>query len=614
MQIGMRHVPAETVEWFGAACKGGELTRTALARGLCEEESWSGPAGKPCLASARKFLPRLAGKLGVALPEAAALALAPHGRPPSDFPDNPVSHSLGELGALSLVPVATGEDRRRWEAMIETHHPQGWRRPPGGQRRYWAVSEHCGLLGGIGFAAAGIQLAPRDGVIGWSADARMNNIGHVLNNNRFLLLPGVRVKGLASRLLRLATARIADDWAAAYGIRPLLVQSFTGPQQSGLSYRAAGWKCCPLLTSARRSGVRRAVWLRPLAEGWRQALCREKQRSLGWSGSMYCTGGWADREYGRSTHPDGRVRRRIAAMGGAWIRHPGKHLPAIFPGRAQQMAAYRLMSNGAVRMEHILESHVEQTVERCAAERLVLAIQDTTTLNYDGLAATSGLDDLGGGGKGSKGILAHVGMAVNGAGRPLGMYMADAGFRREAEKDSARWVDGLDRARQLAIACPGTRVVTVCDREGDFWELLSDAGTTGAELLVRASRGTRRRVAAGPGQSADLFGHVLETEALGTRKIVIPARGGAHRRRQRVARLTLRCTEVELIPPAGRVGEAPLRMVASRRGRRAARDRARGSRSTGCCSPPPGSPVWRPPAPCCAGTSFAGGSNGSSTR
>jgi len=562
MQIGMRQVPAETVEWLAAACKDGNPSRTALARELCEREGWSGPAGKPCLSSARKLLPALAGNLGVALPGAEALALAPHGRPPSDFPDNPVSCPLRELGPLSLELVTQPAARRRWEAMIETHHPQGWRRPPGGQLRYRIRSAQHGILGGIGFAAAGIQLGPRDAMIGWSADARMNNIGQVVCNNRFLVLPSVRVHGLASRVLRLACARIADDWSEAYGVRPVLVQSFTGPQQSGLSYRAAGWKCCPQLTSGRRSGVRRAVWLRPLAEGWRDALCQEKQRSLGWSGSMYCTGGWAAREYGRSTHPDGRVRRRIAGMGGAWIRHPGKHLPAIFPGRAEQTAAYRLLSNGAVRMEHILESHFEQTVERCAAERLVLAIQDTTTLNHDGLAATSGQGDLGGGGKGSKGILAHVGVAVNAAGRPLGMYMADVGFRQQEETDSGRWVEGLGRARQLATACPGTRVVTVCDREGDFWRLIARARETGAALLVRASRGTRRRVVAGPGQSTDLFSHVLETETLGRRKIEIPACGGPRRRRARTARLALRCTGVELLPPKDRAAEAPLRMIA----------------------------------------------------
>ena len=123
-------------------------------------------------------------------------------------------------------------------------------------------------------------MEPRDRVIGWSADARVANIGAVVCNHRFLLLPGVRVRGLASRVLRLATARIADDWAASYGVRPVLVQSFTAPEQSGLSYRAAGWTCCPELTSGRRSGIRRAVWLKPLEEGWREVLCREPERVL----------------------------------------------------------------------------------------------------------------------------------------------------------------------------------------------------------------------------------------------------------------------------------------------------------------------------------------------
>lgn len=134
-------------------------------------------------------------------------------------------------------------------------------------------------------------------------------------------------------------------------------------------------------------------------------------------------------------------------------------------------------------MEHILYSHFEQTVERCRAARLVLAVLDTTMLNYDGLSGTSGLVDLGDGGKGSLGILAHVGVAVNAAGLPLGMFEADADFRRAA---------GLDRTQDHARACPDTRVVTVRDREGDFWDLISRAEETGAALLVRASRGSIR--------------------------------------------------------------------------------------------------------------------------
>ena len=562
MQIGMRQITAETVEWFRGACNGGELSRTALAHELCLKENWFGGVGKPCLASGRKLLPRLAAELGVRLPDAEAMEFAPHARPASDFADSSVSGSVRDLGALSLERVAATEERRRWEAMIETHHPEGWRQPPGGQVRYWVRSERHGLLGGIGFTAAGIQLGPRDAVIGWSGDARVVNIGKVVCNHRFLLLPGVRVKGLASRVLRLATGRIGEDWAAAYGERPVLVQSFTGPGQSGLSYRAAGWKCCPKRTSGRRSGVRRAVWLKPLVEGWQRVLCEEPKRVLGWSGSIYSSGGWAAREYGRSTHPDGRVRRRIAQMGAAWVHRLGEHLPSIFPGRAEQTAAYRLLSNDAVTMDHILDSHFEQTVERCRAERLVLAVQDTTTLNYDGLSSTSGLDELGGGGKGSAGILAHFGVAVNAVGRPLGMYTVDTDFRQAEDKDSVRWVDGLERAQELARACPDSRVVTVCDREGDIWELISRAEQTGAALLVRANRGAQRRVALASGEDADLWDHVLETEPVGGRTIEVPACGGPNRRRGRTAKLTLRCTAVDLLPPKDREREPPVRMIA----------------------------------------------------
>ncbi len=86
----------------------------------------------------------------------------------------------------------------------------------------------------------------------------MANIGKVVCNNRFLLLPGIRVKG-ASRALRLATARIADDWAAAYGERPVLAQELHRAGDSGLSYRAAGWKCCPQLTSPPFGGAPRRL-------------------------------------------------------------------------------------------------------------------------------------------------------------------------------------------------------------------------------------------------------------------------------------------------------------------------------------------------------------------
>ena len=559
MQVGLRRFSPPTVEWFKAACAAGDRSRSSLARELCEREQWYDPMGRPCLGSARKVLAPLAAGAGVALPAASAPPGDGHRRPTDAYPDTVVAAPLAALGPVSLEPVS-GADGRRWEAMMECHHPAGWRRAPGGQLRYWITAPGHGVLGGIGFVAAGCQLAPRDARIGWSADARLANLARVVCNQRFLLLPGVRVHGLASHVLRLATARLADDWAERYGVRPVLAYTFTA-RDAGWSYRAARWRCCAQLTSGRRSGVRRAVWLKPLAPGWRETLCRVGRRPLGWSDPQPGDGGWAEREYARSLHPDGRTRRRLVAMGRAWQAHLGKPLPEIFPGKAAQQAAYRLLSNRRVGMDHILEPHFEATVERCRAERWVLAIQDTTTLIHDGLIATAGLDALGGGGKGVQGVLAHAGMAVNAAGRPLGLFLMNASFRRADGPDSVRWLEGLDRAMELDAACPETRVVSVCDREGDFWALLRHARRHDAALLVRASRSARRRVRTADGGSEDLWAHVGQAAPVGGRTIEVPASGGPRRRTGRKARLTLRCLAVDLIPPKD-VGGAPQRMIA----------------------------------------------------
>ncbi len=189
------------------------------------------------------------------------------------------------------------------------------------------------------------------------------------------------------------------------------------------------------------------------------------------------------------------------------------------------------------------------------------AIQDATALNYDVLAAAEGLDSAVGGGKGAKGILARVGMAVNAAGRRMGMFPLNASFRRDDENDSVRWLEGLARAKELEAACPGTRAVSVCDREVGFQYLLIRARDKKAGMLARARRSARRRVIAGNGEVRDPHEHVRQAEPVGGQTIETPACGGPARRAGRRVRLTLRCLEVDLLPPKD-TGEMPLRMLA----------------------------------------------------
>ncbi len=579
MQVGLRHFDAETLDWFAGALRAGELTRHALARELCQRINWRNALGEICHSAAATALPQLAAHVGLELPpvregpDPTRTTLVP----PGEIPDTHLSCSLEQLGLVTLEPVGDRADRHRWEAMIDTHHELGWNRSPGGQMRYWVRSARHGVLGGIGFGSATFQLKARDDWIGWSNDARAENISRVLCNHRFLVLPGVRVPGLASQVLRLARARVADDWDARYAVRPVAVYTHVAAHQSGYCYQCAGWTVAGR-TSGRRagSGTPGTVRVLPLEAGWQEILCQQQHRPIGSQVGLYdgADVDWAQRQYGRCRHPDGRVRRRIVEMGRHWMRTLGEDLTMIFPTRAAQKAAYRLVSNRGVTMEHILDAHYEATADRCRTAEVALMLQDTTVLNYSTLKATEGLVPIGGGGTGSRGLLAHAGLAVTPQGLPLGLFSMETRFRDEPDSagttgtrqahttESHRWIAGLRRAREVAAVCPDTRVVTVCDREGDFWALLAEADRQGDALLVRASRSTRRQVLTATGDRACLWAQVAATPAVAITELTIPAAGGTRARRDRTARLEIRATPVQLAPPDESAGSDPLPLYA----------------------------------------------------
>ncbi len=138
------------------------------------------------------------------------------------------------------------------------------------------------------------------------------------------------------------------------------------------------------------------------------------------------------------------------------------------------------------------------------------------------------------------------------------------GTDRDAVKpESVRWLQGLERARQLAAACPDTRVVTVCDREGDIWERFVQARAGGVGLLVRSDRGRQRRVVRSDGSVADLWEAMAEPPVLGTKTVHLAACGGPRPRLQRTVILELRATAaVYLVPPKNRDDRTPMPVLA----------------------------------------------------
>jgi hypothetical protein len=145
---------------------------------------------------------------------------------------------------------------------------------PGAQLRYLIHGDH-GVLGAIGFG-----VAARDRWIGWEAACREAHLGRVLNNARFLILPWVQVKNLASTVLALAAARLPGDFAARYGERVVLLETCVEiPRHRGTCYRAANWRYLGETTGRGKCDrthqaalPRKAVYVYPLAADFRAAL------------------------------------------------------------------------------------------------------------------------------------------------------------------------------------------------------------------------------------------------------------------------------------------------------------------------------------------------------
>jgi len=186
-----------------------------------------------------------------------------------------------QLGALQLHPVADRQQSHLYNEFIDRYHYLGYQPLPGDQIRYF-VSASGLTLALLGFGAAAWKTQPRDLFIGWNPEQRQRNLHLITNNARFLILPWVRCKNLASRILAMASRRIAQDWLMRYGYRPVLLETFVQlPRFTGTCYQAANWTFLGQTTGRGKLDThhqallpKKAIWVYPLSKNFRQILCQ----------------------------------------------------------------------------------------------------------------------------------------------------------------------------------------------------------------------------------------------------------------------------------------------------------------------------------------------------
>jgi hypothetical protein len=196
-------------------------------------------------------------------------------------PETPLlASSPRELGDLRLQLVTSRDDSHLHNEYIDRYHYLGYQPLPGAQLRYF-IRGGGRILALLGFGAAAWKTQPRDLFIGWSPKQREARLHLVVNNARFLILPWVRCKNLASSILGMAARTLADDWRHRYGYRPVLLETFVErPRFRGTCYQAANWT---LLGETKGRGKldrrkqallpKKAIWVYPLHKDFRRALC-----------------------------------------------------------------------------------------------------------------------------------------------------------------------------------------------------------------------------------------------------------------------------------------------------------------------------------------------------
>ena len=220
-------------------------SRTTISRMACERLGWYKPDGTVKVQSMRQALVKM---------EAEGLIRLPPPRTSRKTTLKPIEHTertkmqeeimlpAGELPDLHIRIVKTKDEHSLWNEYIDRYHYLGHAILSGANMKYFVYSA-SDLVALLGFSSAAWRVAPRDWYIGWSDEKRKENLHLIINNARFLILPWVYSKNLASKILSLASKRIGQDWQDRYKYRPVLLETFVEKNRfSGTCYKAANWR------------------------------------------------------------------------------------------------------------------------------------------------------------------------------------------------------------------------------------------------------------------------------------------------------------------------------------------------------------------------------------
>lgn len=261
-----------------------KLQRSALSRKLCQLWGWIKPNGELKDMTCRVALLRMQADGLITLPPSriGVVRKRAHFAPTAaSDAQTPIKQPVHEIGRITLQVVSTTPASRLWNEYVARYHYLGYTPMSGSQIRYNVFAGEQ-LVACISFCACAWKLKDREKFIGWSEEQRQKNLQLVINNARFLVLPWIECKGLASKILSIAARQMPKDWLSRYGLQPVLLETFVEHERhKGTCYKAANWiKVGQTAGRGKKSTSHKLlipvkdIWLYPLRKNISTLLCK----------------------------------------------------------------------------------------------------------------------------------------------------------------------------------------------------------------------------------------------------------------------------------------------------------------------------------------------------
>lgn len=460
-------------------------------------------------------------------------------------------YELWQLGEIGLVLVRGKNDPNYsiWKELLAEHHYLHSAKLYGQQIKYLVKSSEAGWIGAMSFSSSAWRVKVRDERLGWDEEERKSGLRKVVSNSRFLIVPWLRVKNLASHVMSKALRRLRSDWEEAYKAVPVLVESYVEKERyEGTCYKASNWEYLGETQGRGRNDryhekrlSRKHVFVYELEEGILEAGRQERG----------CED-WVEEEFQGVRLANRAKKKRVMSIVRDFFASPASPIPMACNTEAKLKGAYRFFGDEGVKPADILDAHIQQTLKRAGEHKVVLSVNDTTSMNLSGHEATEGLGCLSTK-QGEDGYFLHDTVVFTTTGIPLGVLDAQTWARdpdehgKKAkrkqkpieEKESYKWLRSLQATARAVKEASGVDWVSVGDREADICELFELASHEEVSFLVRSFH--NRRVC----EDAKVW-EVVDREApVGRMRVFVKEKD----KRERVAELEIRFREVRIRHP-----------------------------------------------------------------